>query len=56
MPTQLNGRTANMDALCKIADNHGLLIIEDSAQALGSKFKEKLLSKSHHDFKELEEA
>ena len=41
MPTQLNGRTANMDALCKIADNHGLFIIEDSAQALGSKFKEK---------------
>ena len=41
MPTQLNGRTANMDDICKIADENGLLIIEDSAQALGSKFNEK---------------
>ena len=39
MPTQLNGRTCNMDALKTIADRHGLLIIEDAAQALGSKFK-----------------
>jgi len=39
MPTQLNGRTADMDELQKIADQYGLLIIEDSAQALGSKFK-----------------
>jgi len=41
MPTQLNGRTADMDALQAIADEHGLLIIEDAAQALGSKFKGK---------------
>jgi len=41
MPTQLNGRTANMDKICRIADEHGLLIIEDSAQALGSKYKGK---------------
>jgi dTDP-4-amino-4,6-dideoxygalactose transaminase len=41
MPTQLNGRTANMDEICKIADDNGLLIIEDSAQALGSKFNGK---------------
>ncbi|HJN13329.1 MAG TPA: DegT/DnrJ/EryC1/StrS family aminotransferase, partial [Pirellulaceae bacterium] len=39
MPTQLNGRTADMDALEAIASKHGLLILEDSAQALGSKFK-----------------
>lgn len=41
LPTQLNGRTADMDALQAIADKHGLLIIEDSAQALGSRYKEK---------------
>ncbi len=41
MPTQLNGRTANMDVLQEIADRHGLIIIEDAAQALGSKFKGK---------------
>lgn len=38
MPVQLNGRTADMGALQKIADAHGLRIIEDSCQALGSKF------------------
>jgi len=41
MPTQLNGRTSDMDALQAIADEYGLLIIEDAAQALGSKFKGK---------------
>lgn len=39
MPTQLNGRTCKMDAILKIAEKHNLLIIEDSAQALGSQFK-----------------
>ena len=39
LPTQLNGRTANMDSLQAIADRHNLIILEDSAQALGSKFK-----------------
>jgi dTDP-4-amino-4,6-dideoxygalactose transaminase len=42
MPVQLNGRTANMDALQKVADQHGLVIIEDSCQALGSKFKNRM--------------
>jgi dTDP-4-amino-4,6-dideoxygalactose transaminase len=39
MPTQLNGRTCNMDALQAIADKHKLLIVEDAAQGLGSRFK-----------------
>lgn len=39
MPVQLNGRTADMDSICALADQHGLKIVEDSAQALGSKFK-----------------
>jgi dTDP-4-amino-4,6-dideoxygalactose transaminase len=39
MPVQLNGRTADMDALTEIAREHGLFIIEDACQALGSKFK-----------------
>jgi dTDP-4-amino-4,6-dideoxygalactose transaminase len=41
LPTQLNGRTANMDALQDIADRHGLTIVEDAAQALGSRYKGK---------------
>lgn len=38
MPTQLNGRTCEMDKLQKIADKYGLVILEDAAQALGSKY------------------
>jgi dTDP-4-amino-4,6-dideoxygalactose transaminase len=39
MPVQLNGRTANMDGIVALAEQHGLKIVEDSAQALGSRFK-----------------
>ena len=39
LPVQLNGRTANMDGIVSLAAQHGLKIVEDSAQALGSKFK-----------------
>jgi dTDP-4-amino-4,6-dideoxygalactose transaminase len=39
MPVQLNGRTANMDPLMELARRHGLFIVEDSCQALGSRFK-----------------
>jgi dTDP-4-amino-4,6-dideoxygalactose transaminase len=42
MPTQLNGRTADMDALQRLADRHDLLIVEDAAQALGSRFRGRL--------------
>lgn len=38
MPTQLNGRTCDMDRLCEIADKHGLEIVEDSCQAMGARF------------------
>jgi dTDP-4-amino-4,6-dideoxygalactose transaminase len=38
MPTQLNGRTADMGKLKDIADNYKLIIIEDAAQALGAKY------------------
>ena len=41
MPTQLNGRTCNMDEILTIANKNGLFVVEDSAQALGSKFKNK---------------
>jgi dTDP-4-amino-4,6-dideoxygalactose transaminase len=39
LPTQLNGRTANMEALQSLATRHGLVLVEDAAQALGSRFK-----------------
>lgn len=41
MPVQLNGRTARMDKILEIADRHQLVIIEDSCQALGARYKGK---------------
>ena len=39
MPTQLNGRVCDMDAISKIAKKNDLFVIEDAAQALGARFK-----------------
>jgi dTDP-4-amino-4,6-dideoxygalactose transaminase len=38
LPTQLNGRTADMESLAALALQHRLPVIEDAAQALGSRF------------------
>ena len=38
MPTQLNGRVCDMNRINEIAQKYGLMIFEDSAQALGAKF------------------
>jgi len=39
MPTQLNGRVCDMDPIIKIANKHGLFIVEDAAQGLGARYK-----------------
>lgn len=39
VPVQLNGRTAEMDTILDIAKRHSLVVIEDAAQALGSRFR-----------------
>ena len=39
MPVHLNGRTVAMDALQQFADEHDLWIVEDAAQALGSRYR-----------------
>jgi len=39
LPTQLNGRCCDMDALLKIAHDHNLIILEDAAQGLGARYK-----------------
>jgi perosamine synthetase len=36
IPVHMNGRSANMSEIRKIANNHNLKVIEDAAQALGS--------------------
>ncbi|MBW7851174.1 MAG: DegT/DnrJ/EryC1/StrS family aminotransferase [Rhodospirillales bacterium] len=38
---QVNGRTCDMDALRDVADRHGVMVLEDAAQGLGSRFKGK---------------
>ena len=41
MPTDLNGRTCNMEKIMAIAERYKLYVVEDAAQALGSRFKDK---------------
>lgn len=41
IPVHLNGRVCEMDRIAAIADNRGIAIIEDAAQALGASFKGK---------------
>jgi dTDP-4-amino-4,6-dideoxygalactose transaminase len=42
IPVHLNGRVCEMDRIMAIAEKHGLLVIEDAAQALGARFKGKM--------------
>jgi dTDP-4-amino-4,6-dideoxygalactose transaminase len=39
LPTQLNGRCCDMEALFSIAQDNNLFILEDAAQGLGAKYK-----------------
>ncbi len=41
MPVHINGRTCKMDKIEEIAKKYGLKIVEDAAQGLGSKFRDK---------------
>lgn len=39
LPTHLYGQPADMDAICAVARDHGLKVLEDGAQAHGSRYK-----------------
>lgn len=39
MPVQINGRTCDMDTLQNLSEHHGLMLVEDAAQGLGSRFQ-----------------
>ena len=41
LPVHLYGYPCNMEAITRIAEKHGLVIIEDACQAVGAKFHEK---------------
>lgn len=42
LPVHLNGRMCDMAALMALAERHGLMVIEDAAQALGATFDGKM--------------
>lgn len=42
MPVHLTGRMADMDKIAALAERHGLAIIEDAAQAIGSRYRGRL--------------
>ena len=41
MPVHLSGRVAEMESIETVAEQHGLYIVEDAAQAIGSRYREK---------------
>lgn len=48
MPVHLYGQPCDMDEVMKIADKHGLYVIEDAAQAMGAKYKDKMICTIGH--------
>ncbi len=39
LPVDVFGQPADMDPICKIAEEYGLIVIEDSCEALGAEYK-----------------
>lgn len=41
MPVHLTGRVADMDSIVDLASRHGLAVVEDAAQAMGSRYRDR---------------
>jgi perosamine synthetase len=48
MTVDIFGHSANIDALMRVADRHGLKVISDTAQALGAMYKDKFVGTQAH--------
>ncbi len=48
MPVHLTGRICQMDEIMELANRHGLVVIEDAAQAIGSMYKGRLAGSIGH--------
>lgn len=48
MPVHLTGRICQMDEIMALANKHGLVVIEDAAQAIGSMYKGRLAGSIGH--------
>jgi len=48
MPVHLTGRICQMDEIMDLAERHGLVVIEDAAQAIGSMYKGRLAGSIGH--------
>src|SRR2546422_462642 len=48
IPVDLNGRAADMEKLKLLAHQHGLFVVEDAAQALGSRQNGRCLGPGNH--------
>jgi dTDP-4-amino-4,6-dideoxygalactose transaminase len=48
MPVHLTGRVCRMDEIMEIADRHGLVVIEDAAQSIGSMYQGRLSGSFGH--------
>jgi len=48
IPVHIGGCPADMDRIMTVAENHGLKVVEDAAQAHGAQFREKMVGSIGH--------